>query len=570
MRYLALATDYDGTLAAEGKVAGSTCSALKRLADTGRRLVLVTGRQLEDLLEVFPEVGLFEWVVAENGALLYDPRTRQEKPLGEPPPKPFVDALIRRGVQHSQGRVILATWEPNEAEVLETIKDLGLELQVIFNKGAVMVLPHGVNKATGLSAALERMGLSPHNVVGVGDAENDHAFLSACECAVAVGNALPMLKDAADLVTEGNRGKGVEELIERLIRSDLSEIEPKLVRHHILLGRRIEGKEEVYLPPLRTNLLVAGSSGAGKSTIAVGLLERLAEKGYQYCLIDPEGDYASLPESVELGDQNNVPSTDEVLQLLENPGQSVVVGLGGLRLPERPGFFNGLLVKLLELRAACGRPHWLLVDEAHHLMPASWDAAPLVLPQEISGLAMITVHPEHVSKAAVALVNTALAVGVDPVSTLQGYARSAGLEAPGDGEMELEEGEVLTWFSRQSGSFFRVRTEPGKAEHNRHHRKYAEGELGKDKSFYFRGPEEKLNLRAVNLTRFVELAEGIDDDTWMHHLRAGDYSRWFRDAIKDEELAGEVAAIEADMALDAAGSRDMVTGAVEERYTAAE
>ena len=48
---------------------------------------------------------------------------------------------------------------------------------MIFNKGAVMILPSGVNKATGLAAALEELGLSPHNVVGVGDAENDHAFL---------------------------------------------------------------------------------------------------------------------------------------------------------------------------------------------------------------------------------------------------------------------------------------------------------------------------------------------------------------------------------------------------------
>ena len=101
--------------------------------------------------------------------------------------------------------------------MLETIRDLGLELQVIFNKGAVMVLPAGVNKASGLVAALDELGLSPHNVVGVGDAENDHAFLAACECAVAVANALPTIKERADHVTAGEDGDGVRELIDALI-----------------------------------------------------------------------------------------------------------------------------------------------------------------------------------------------------------------------------------------------------------------------------------------------------------------------------------------------------------------
>jgi HAD superfamily hydrolase (TIGR01484 family) len=93
--------------------------------------------------------------------------------------------------------------------VLEVIKALGLELQVIFNKGAVMVLPSGTNKATGLKAALKEVGLKPEEVVGVGDAENDHAFLELCGCAVAVGNALPAVKDRAHLVTEATHGAGV-------------------------------------------------------------------------------------------------------------------------------------------------------------------------------------------------------------------------------------------------------------------------------------------------------------------------------------------------------------------------
>src|SRR5207253_1677558 len=122
-----------------------------------------------------------------------------------PPPAVFAETLRQRGVSPiSVGRVIVATWEPHEQVVLATIRDLGLELQVIFNKGAVMVLPAGVNKASGLAAALKALELSPHEVVGVGDAENDHALLTLCECGVAVANALPALKERADLVTQGN------------------------------------------------------------------------------------------------------------------------------------------------------------------------------------------------------------------------------------------------------------------------------------------------------------------------------------------------------------------------------
>lgn len=221
MRYLVLATDYDGTLAHDGRVDEETLAALDRLRHSGRKLILVTGRHLEDLLHVFPRINLCEWVVVENGALLYKPATREVKPLGEPPPEEFVKALQERGVDPlAVGRVIVATWHPHETTVLEVIRDLGLEYQVIFNKGAVMVLPSGVNKASGLSAALSEMGLSSHNTVGVGDAENDHAFLDFCECGVAVANALPMLKERADFVTKGERGAGVIELIDKLIASD--------------------------------------------------------------------------------------------------------------------------------------------------------------------------------------------------------------------------------------------------------------------------------------------------------------------------------------------------------------
>ncbi|MEH2182032.1 HAD family hydrolase [Nostoc sp.] len=225
MRYSVLATDYDGTLATDNHVNENTLAALSRLRSSGYKLILVTGRQLDELLQVFLEVDLFDYVVAENGALLYSPATHQEKLLGSQPSAEFINALRDRQVKPlSVGRVIVATWHPHETTVLETIRHLGLELQVILNKAAVMVLPSGINKATGLAAVLTQMQLSSENVVGIGDAENDCDFLSFCSYSVAVANALPMLKERVDFVTNGSRGDGVIELIEKLITSDLDEL----------------------------------------------------------------------------------------------------------------------------------------------------------------------------------------------------------------------------------------------------------------------------------------------------------------------------------------------------------
>jgi HAD superfamily hydrolase (TIGR01484 family) len=222
MRYLALAADYDGTLASNGTVAPETIEALRRLAATGRKLILVTGRRVDDLIRVFPEVTIFDRVVAENGPLVYRPQSRETRVLSKPPPAAFVEELRRRGVQPlTAGQVFVATEQPNERVAREVIDELGLDLQVILNKGSVMVLPASVNKATGLSAALEELGLSPQVVVGIGDAENDESFLAMCGLGVAVANALDSVKARADQVTRGENGAGVGEVIESLISTPL-------------------------------------------------------------------------------------------------------------------------------------------------------------------------------------------------------------------------------------------------------------------------------------------------------------------------------------------------------------
>ncbi|MFZ3235903.1 MAG: HAD-IIB family hydrolase [Stellaceae bacterium] len=567
MYFVALATDYDGTLAEEGRVAPPTLQALQALRESGRKLILVTGRELPELRRVFPEIGRFDLVVAENGALLYEPSTETETPLGAPPPPAFLDWLKQHGVGPlSVGRSIVATWEPNEKPVLQAIRELGLELQIIFNKGAVMVLPAGVNKASGLAAALERLKLSPLNVVGIGDAENDHAFLRACGCAVAVANALPMVKDDAEIVTDAPRGAGVAELIGRLVDGDLADAPAATGRQRVELARDPEGSA-IDLHPQSGSVLIAGTSGGGKSTIATGLLERLAERGFQYCVVDPEGDYAGFDGAITVGDPKTPPRLAEIMELLAQPEQSVVVTLTGIELPERPQFFAQLLPELSKLRAQCGRPHWLLIDEAHHMLPPALATAELTLPRELAASILVTVHPDHVAQPALDGVRLVLTVGAEAGNSLSSFCGRIGDRAPRIDDRPLERGEALLW-ERGTNAARRVNTIRPRAERLRHQRKYAEGELGPDKSFYFRGPQGSLNLRAQNLNLFVQIGDGVDDETWLHHLRAGDYSRWLGDAIGDGELAAEVAAIESDDALDAGESRARIKDAISRRYTA--
>ncbi len=225
MRWKALATDFDGTLAHEGVVELAALQAMADLRAAGVKVVLVTGRELSDFPKIdFPLSG-FDLVVAENGALLHNPASGDVRGLGAPPPAHFVAELIRRGVDPiSVGASIVATVEPFEREALEVIKEMGLEHQVIFNKGAVMILPPGVNKATGLETALAELHIDRIDVVGVGDGENDHALLKMCGLAVAVENAIPALKENADWVTVAPASAGLAALMQAMLKGELDHL----------------------------------------------------------------------------------------------------------------------------------------------------------------------------------------------------------------------------------------------------------------------------------------------------------------------------------------------------------
>jgi HAD superfamily hydrolase (TIGR01484 family) len=560
MYFHALAADYDGTLAEHGTVGQGTVDALRRLRATGRRLVLVTGREMEDLRHAFPETALFDRIVAENGGVLHDPATGQERALAPAPPGSFVQRLMEVGVEPiSVGRTIVATWSPHDKAVLGVMAELGLELQITFNKGAVMVLPTGVNKATGLKEALDELQLSPLNVVGVGDAENDHAFLRACGASAAVANALDSVKLASDVVLAADHGAGVVELIDRIIGEDSGLLPASRLGPELCIGR--DGGE-FHLGP-HDSLLISGGSGCGKSRFVMLLTERMLEKGQEFCLIDPEGDYDSLEGAIKIGDEEWPPSIDETVRLLGRTDLSIVVSTLALDLAGRRRFFGRLLPALLDLRERTGRPHWLIVDEAHHFLPQIEGEASVALGRLFEGVVLVTIDPRWLEPEVLKQVDILLALGRGAPGIVRTFARATGLRAPSSRAGRPE--EALLLLRGKTATPCPVRTGNPRQSHERHRGKYALGNVGRERSFHFTDRAGRSLGTACNLAEFVSLAQAVPDAVWDRHLHAGDFGAWFLDVIRDEELAQQ-ATLFAAKSSNAGRTRSRIINLIHERY----
>ena len=566
-----LACDYDGTIAEDGRVPPDTAAVLARVRESGRRLFLVTGRMLDDLKSVCPDVDrMFDLVVAENGGLLYIPDRREVRRLGDAPEPALVDALRRRGVPLDVGTAILATTAEYSQAALAAIRETGVERSLVFNKGALMLLPGGVTKGTGLSTALDLCHLSPRNLAGVGDAENDHAFLSMCECAAAVADAVPALRERADLVTAAPGHLGTVEFVEQHVLRDLVDVAPRLTRHNVKVGEEASGAP-VGLPAHGTHLLVVGPSASGKTTLTAALVEQLVDAGRSACLIDPEGDYRSLSELqrvIVMGGKGEqaLPTPDELTQLLGRPSDSLVLDLSSLSLAEKVSYSTKVLAAANTVRGSRGMPHWIVIDEAHHIFPADGSQASDLLPAPMGSFCLITLGVEELPRTIVERVNTVASTDFDAFRTAaqRVFGHDVHVRDLPDGT-PLERGEAAIAWRDPELPATRFKVGRRRIEHRRHVRKYTEGELPPERSFFFRGPQQALKLRAANLVRFCELAEGVDEGTWAHHLQTGEYSTWVRDMIKDPELADEIRAVEQD-GLSPSESRTRVLDAVRRKY----
>jgi hydroxymethylpyrimidine pyrophosphatase-like HAD family hydrolase len=563
MRVLGLALDYDGTIAKDGIVDDATREALRLVKKSGRRLVLVTGRQKDDLQTCFGRLNIFDRVILENGALIIDPETGYERLLAAPPDATLLQELRRQDVKPlSVGRCIIATAEPNQGVVLDAIRHLGLELHIIFNKGQIMVLPTGINKAVGLLEALQEMGISRHAVIGIGDAENDHSFLRLCGCSATVANAVSSLKSEVDIVLEADHGAGVRLLVSDLLADRALSIKE---RHVLPIGTNRKGNA-IALPPGNGHVLVLGPPLSGKSTFATMLTERMVERGYEFCVFDPEGDYLTLDKAAILGAVDETPSYDEFLPLLKKAELNLVVDLQKLKRSERREFMLGAIADAGKLYEQSGRPNWIIIDEAHQVFPVGRDGERLL--SSCPPAVVLTYDAALVDKSVLACMDTIFAAGPRAADAIESFCKIVGRSIPAI-DAEVQPGESLYWRPSSDEPPVVVCTNLPRQRHIRHAGKYADGDVGPERSFYFTGNERRLNIPATNLMEFLRLGDEVADGVWTYHLHRGDFTRWFRLVIRDPQLSSVAKMLEECSSLDAGQSRRIIREAVCSRYAPA-
>jgi hypothetical protein len=273
-----------------------------------------------------------------------------------------------------------------------------------------------------------------------------------------------------------------------------------------------------------------------------------------------------LPQVLTLGSARFAVTINQALSVLEDPKMNLNVNLLGISLGDRPQYFGHLFPNLQAMRTRTGRPHWIVLDEAHHMLPADWGHVGRALPQRLGETILVTVHPEHIAPLTLSLVDVVILVGHSPKETLKAFADAAGQTFTWPKGLSHQNGHAVVWFPRAGKAPYSMRIISGRVERIRHLRKYAEGNM-RHRSFYFRGPARRHNLKAQNLVIFSQIADGIDEETRLFHLRRGDYSRWFREAVKDSYLADHAERIEQRKDLGPRESRDLIRSFIEARYT---
>ena len=550
--FRAVACDFDGTLA-DGQVAPATLAALTEARARGIRVILVTGRIMSELRAVFPEVDEYmDAVVAENGALLVT--HVGVRLLAAPVGSAVSAALTARGVAHRSGQVLVAGAAADEPAVLEVIRALGLDCQLVRNRGELMILPSGVTKGTGLVDALRDLGLSPHNAIGVGDAENDHSLLDACEVGVAVANAVDALRARADMTLALPHGEGVTDLLLGPLLAGRAHLYPR--RWRVTLGTDDRG-EPVMLPASQLNIAVCGGTGKGKSYLSGLICERLISLGYSLVVFDPEGDHHGLGELRDVivtgGYAGRLADPAEVVRLLRHGRTSVVIDLSHLDAAARAAYATDLAGEVEAHRAATGVPQWVVVDEAH--VPIGRDVtARRLLNPPAKGYLLVTWQPAELSADAL--------LALDAVITL-GSARPEGrfIEITA-AVAEMPRAEIARLLTGPGGrAVLAWRQHPGRAvaftlgprttPHLRHAHKYGSVGVEPARRFYFKtGPNTATGAVAANLDELEAELGRCDRGVLRHHCPHHEFSSWVAGVFRDEALAADLAELEAALPAD--------------------
>ncbi len=549
--FRAVAIDFDGTLA-EGSVGSDTLTALAEVRARGVRVILVTGRIVDELRAVFPDVeDHVDALVAENGGVLVT--SVGVRRLANP-----VDAAVSWGlsaldVVHRSGQVLIACAAADEPAALEVIRNSGLDYILVRNRDELMIMPAGVTKGTGLLAALADLRLSPHNTVGVGDAQNDHSLLEVCEVGVAVANAIESLRAHADVTLELPDGEGVAALLRGPLIAGRTHLHPR--RWQITLGIDDSG-EAVRLPASQLNVAVCGGTGSGKSYLTGLMCEQLIRLGYAMIVLDPEGDHIGLGELPDVlvtgGEDRRLASPAEIVQLLHSV--AVVIDLSHLDAGGQAHYMDGLPAEIEAQRAVTGLPQWIVVDEAH--APFGRAGASLrVFNATGKGYLLVTWRPEDLASEVPAALDAVIAMCSPQPSSHLVDLTAAVADLPRAQIAQLLDGPagraVLAWRARpREAVAFTLGTRS--TSHLRHQHKYAHSGVEPDRRFYFRSAGDTLTgAVAANLAQFEDELVRCAPGVLRHHCIHHDFSRWVRGVFRDKSLGADLAAAERQLTPDA-------------------
>jgi hydroxymethylpyrimidine pyrophosphatase-like HAD family hydrolase len=549
MHISVIATDFDGTISEGDQLAPEAGRVLRRWRETGQFTVLVSGRPFEFLRDLQERAQAFDLIVAENGAVLYNPHTDEMRlPFGEVPDD-LVDTLARLGIPLWRGIAIAGTTLPYDDVVWVTSRELGLAVHVETNRNEVMLLPPGASKGAGLLNLLQGEGLSPRNVLAFGDAENDHSLLQVAEVKVAVANAVEDLQAIADHVTPEAGPVGVASFVERYLLDGKPLDFPIRGAHHFSLDAATEISLNAF-DLVDREILIAGGSGYSKSWLACRLADGLIGGGYQLLGLDPVGDLSALrrhTSCLSLG-REEVPAISLIVQLLAETDLSLVLDLSRVPTPEEQVLYTtGLLRRVLEMRRRIGKPHWILVDEAQDLLGGQDNPARLPLLQsfESFGVCLVTWQPSRLDHAVLermhgfVLTRHRLSREVDCLGRL---LATRGLDVTGLPESlgQLSEGQALIWrltpSTNEALTPLRFGAGPRIFPGMQRLHRYLEERVASSRQFYFHD-QTGHTLPAGNLGELIDRVRTLDRAVVAFHFQRGDFARWIRDVLHDETLA---------------------------------
>lgn len=552
MKFSALALDFDGTIAHNDTLDPEVRKAIAELRARGIVVILVTGRILSDLRRVAGDLHFVDAVVAENGAAIEFPDSGYSTALGPSPPPPLLAELQRQEIPFAAGQSIVEAAARDAPAILTILQRLELPLVLAFNRGRVMLLPQAISKATGLREALTILRLSEHNTVGIGDAENDHELLRACETGVAVAWGSEALKASADYVLPGDGPPAVAGYIRQLAAAGQLPAELRS-RRRLTLGHTMDGLPFVLAARGR-NILVAGDPKSGKSWVTGLLCEQLILYGYSLCIIDPEGDYTSLealPGVAILGGADPLPRVRDLLRAFRHADASIVIDLSRTPHQEKLEYMGNLLPALATLRQHTGLPHQIVVDEAHYFLhgPSARD----LLDLESRGYLLVTyraskLHPDLLAAAQAVVVTRES----DPheVDSLFSLCRSCAGRIDGAewrvmlGNLLIGEAVALPMTDEAEGIVRRIRLSPRLTPHVRHMAKYVDIPIPEAKAFVFWVDGSLSGRRARTLREFVATMEELPVSSLGGHMRRHDFSNWVAGVLGDLPLAKDIAQCE--------------------------